>query len=206
MDLLDEIKERITIEDILAEQGIYLRKGRCCCPLHGGDNPSSFSVRNGVFHCFACGDSGDVISLVQKLNGMDFREAVRYLERKAGIPEDENQHIITKSKKTRVTHAKTESGKEDEDEILDLLIRLWEKVLKRLNEDLKKGRINLPQYYAQQQLAEYRLSILDEMSIYENYYKNRRKKDGQKTNESESSRGIWNVGEGRTDTRRNGKA
>jgi DNA primase len=87
MSLVDEIKNRVTVEDILSEQGIELRRGRCRCPLHGGDNPTSFSVRDGLFHCFACGESGDVISLVQKLYGFDFKEALRHLAHKAGISE-----------------------------------------------------------------------------------------------------------------------
>lgn len=49
--------------------GVELRRGRCACPLHGGDNQEAFSVANGKgWHCFTgdCG-SGDGVELVRRL-------------------------------------------------------------------------------------------------------------------------------------------
>ena len=48
---IEKIKSLISIEDILADEGITLKSGRCMCPLHNGKNPTSFSVKNDYFHC-----------------------------------------------------------------------------------------------------------------------------------------------------------
>jgi hypothetical protein len=58
------------VETLAAEYaGVQLRRGRCACPIHGGDNPDAFSVANGKgWHCFTgeCG-SGDGVDLVRRL-------------------------------------------------------------------------------------------------------------------------------------------
>lgn len=58
------------VESLAADYaGVELRRGRCACPLHGGDNPDAFSVANGKgWHCFTgdCG-SGDGVELVRRL-------------------------------------------------------------------------------------------------------------------------------------------
>src|SRR5690606_40122770 len=50
------------------------------CPFHDERTPS-FHVRPqvGLWHCFGCGEGGDVISFVQKIDGLGFAEAVEYL-------------------------------------------------------------------------------------------------------------------------------
>jgi DNA primase len=56
------------------------------CPFHGEKTPS-FHVHpdRGFFKCFGCGEGGDVIAFVQKLENVPFPEAVRMLATKAGI-------------------------------------------------------------------------------------------------------------------------
>lgn len=185
---VDEIKVRISVEEILADEGISLKGGRCRCPLHDGDNPTSFSVsKDGqTFFCFACNESGDVISLTQRLYRLEFKEAVRFLAQKAGISDIDFDEPVSPRIEPREIDW-DEHFEKQEDETLELLIRLWERVLKRLDEDLRDGKIGLSKYYADQQWAEYQLSKLDELSIWRNYEKNRRKKtDGKKVKGFES--------------------
>lgn len=179
MSVLDEIKDRIAIEDILAEQGILLKRGRCRCPLHGGENPTSFSVsKDGqVFFCFSCGRGGDVVSLVKELYRLDFKDALKYLAQKAGIAEVSFDEPVYLKTSTRKRHMKQHTRLKGEHDALALSIRRWEKALKQLEEDLKSGKISLSKYYADQQLAEHRLSRLDEESILRNYERNMRRKE-----------------------------
>jgi len=57
----------------------------CKCPLHGGDNPTSFSVYTDGegrqrWHCFSgCQTGGDAIEFVQRWKGLDFTEALKWL-------------------------------------------------------------------------------------------------------------------------------
>lgn len=86
---IDEVKQRINIADIVADHvtlksaGIDSLKG--LCPFHDERSPS-FHVRPalGYYHCFGCGESGDAIAFLQRLDHLTFVEAVERLAAKAG--------------------------------------------------------------------------------------------------------------------------
>jgi DNA primase len=87
---INAVRERVSIEEIIGSQ-IALRPsgaGRLkgLCPFHDEKTPS-FNVNsaNGYFHCFGCGESGDAIGFVQKIEGLSFREAIERLARQLGI-------------------------------------------------------------------------------------------------------------------------
>jgi len=53
---------------------------RSRCPLHKGDNPSSFSINKwGKFRCFSCGERGDMAGLLMRLHGIGFKQAKELL-------------------------------------------------------------------------------------------------------------------------------
>lgn len=59
---------------------------RCACPIHKGDNPTSFAVfPNNRFYCFACNESGDIIKFVMEQENLTFYEAVDKLADAFGI-------------------------------------------------------------------------------------------------------------------------
>ncbi|RRC96487.1 DNA primase [Schaalia canis] len=84
------VREASRIEDIVGEHvtlrsaGMDSLKG--LCPFHDERTPS-FHVRPsmGMWHCFGCGEGGDIISFVQRINHMSFTEAVEMLAQKTGI-------------------------------------------------------------------------------------------------------------------------
>jgi DNA primase len=84
------VKERSSIEDVVREHvtlrpaGVGSLKG--LCPFHDEKSPS-FTVRPtvGAYHCFGCGEGGDVISFVQKVEHLTFTEAVERLAAKVGM-------------------------------------------------------------------------------------------------------------------------
>ena len=75
---LDALRAIVTIPAVLAKYGVPITGRRTRCPIHGGDNPTAFSVTDDGqrFHCFACGAGGDVFELVKRLDGCDFALAV----------------------------------------------------------------------------------------------------------------------------------
>lgn len=82
-DITARIKEQADIVQIIGEHVDLKRSGirfLGLCPFHGEKTPS-FSVHGGqqFFHCFGCGESGDVFSFVMKHQNLDFPEAVRLL-------------------------------------------------------------------------------------------------------------------------------
>ena len=75
------IKETADIVQIIGECIELKRSGTRylgLCPFHGEKTPS-FSVHSGqqFFHCFGCGESGDVFSFVMKYHNLDFPGAVK---------------------------------------------------------------------------------------------------------------------------------
>jgi len=89
-DDIAAVRERAPIEQIVGEHlalkpaGVGTLKG--LCPFHDERTPS-FNVRPSVgrYHCFGCGEGGDVIEFVMKLDGLSFVEAVEYLAPRAGV-------------------------------------------------------------------------------------------------------------------------
>lgn len=85
-DVTAHIKERADIVQVIGEQ-VDLKKSGArflgLCPFHGEKTPS-FSVHPGqqFFHCFGCGESGDVFSFIMKYQNVDFPEALRILAEK----------------------------------------------------------------------------------------------------------------------------
>jgi DNA primase len=80
--------------DIVRVIGEYVRLKRAgaqnysgLCPFHGEKTPS-FSVHASrqFFHCFGCGESGDVFKFLQRIENISFPEAVRLLAQKLGVP------------------------------------------------------------------------------------------------------------------------
>jgi hypothetical protein len=65
---------------ILERFGCKVKHGRCACPVHGGKNQSSFSVKNNMGYCH-CGWHGDSIALWMKLWDVDFVTAVKELNK-----------------------------------------------------------------------------------------------------------------------------
>lgn len=87
---IDQVRERARIDEIVGEQvalrpaGVGALKG--LCPFHDERTPS-FHVRpaQGYYHCFGCGQGGDVIKFVENVHHLSFTEAVQYLADKTGV-------------------------------------------------------------------------------------------------------------------------
>ena len=88
-DITARIKEEADIVQVIGECVDMKKSGTRflgLCPFHGEKTPS-FSVHSGqqFFHCFGCGESGDVFTFVMKYYGLDFPEAIKTLAGKYHI-------------------------------------------------------------------------------------------------------------------------
>ncbi len=101
MSQIDEIKERISIEELVSEYIELKRAGssfRALCPFHAEKTPSFYvSPSRRVFKCFGCGKSGDIFTFLQEIEGIEFKEALKRLADKAGV---ELEHINLKEEKS----------------------------------------------------------------------------------------------------------
>ena len=86
---VDEVKARVNIADVIGERvalkpaGVGSMKG--LCPFHDERSPS-FNVRPqvGYYHCFGCGESGDVYSFLRAMDHVSFTEAVERMAARVG--------------------------------------------------------------------------------------------------------------------------
>ncbi|MCD6153707.1 MAG: DNA primase [Syntrophobacterales bacterium] len=86
---IEEVKARANIVDVVSEYVTLKKTGRNfvgLCPFHREKTPSfTVNPEKQIFRCFGCGESGNTISFLMKMNNMSFPEAVRHLAGKLGI-------------------------------------------------------------------------------------------------------------------------
>lgn len=92
-DDIDRVRESTDIVNIIADYLPLKRTGINhvgLCPFHSEKTPSfTVSESKQFFHCFGCGEGGDVVSFIMKKENLDFPEAVKFLADKAGISLEE---------------------------------------------------------------------------------------------------------------------
>jgi DNA primase len=87
---IDALREQADIVEILSSYSNLKRSGghtfKGLCPFHSEKTPS-FTVDSakGLWHCFGCGEGGNVYHFVQKIETLSFPEAVEWLARKSGF-------------------------------------------------------------------------------------------------------------------------
>ncbi|HEY7451152.1 MAG TPA: DNA primase [Candidatus Limnocylindria bacterium] len=84
-----EIKSRLPVAEIVGETVQLKRAGstmKGLCPFHTEKTPSfTVSPERESWHCFGCGEHGDIFTFVMKRDGIDFREALNRLAERAGV-------------------------------------------------------------------------------------------------------------------------
>lgn len=140
---VEEIKERLSIEEIVGGYVKLERAGKnlkAKCPFHNEKTASFFvSPDRGSFYCFGCGAKGDLFSFVEKMEGLDFKGALKLLAERAGV---------------RLSHSRARAGEQDTRErlfaVLERAARFFESTLAQNAEAQKylTGRSIVPQTIA----------------------------------------------------------
>jgi DNA primase len=118
-----EIKDRLNIADVLSSY-IQLKKAgtnfKANCPFHSEKSASfMISPSKQIWHCFGCGEGGDIFSFVMKYENLDFAEALKLLAEKAGV----------ELPKYNKGNAKEEQYKDRLFQINDLAAKFYNKIL-----------------------------------------------------------------------------
>ncbi len=88
-DPIQQIKERIDIVELVKEYVVLKQAGsnfKAPCPFHKEKN-ASFMVSSPkqIWHCFGCGEGGDLFTFFTKIEGVEFKEALQILAQRAGV-------------------------------------------------------------------------------------------------------------------------
>lgn len=88
-ELIDEIRSKNDIVDVISQYVVLKRSGRNffgLCPFHKEKSPSfSVSPDKQIFHCFGCGVGGNVFHFISKIENISFIETLETLADKAGV-------------------------------------------------------------------------------------------------------------------------
>ena len=110
-EFLSTLKEKLNIIDVAGSYVTLERRGGtywACCPFHHEKTPSfAINEADQYYHCFGCGESGDVIKFVQAMENVEFIDSVKLLADRAGLqmPQtgfDSRQTVELKRKKDAV--------------------------------------------------------------------------------------------------------
>jgi len=91
MSVIDEVKDRIDIVEVIGESVKLRKSGKNYtgfCPFHPNKRTPAFAVfpESGTWRCFgACNEGGDIFSFIMKKDGWDFSETLRFLAERAGV-------------------------------------------------------------------------------------------------------------------------
>jgi DNA primase len=89
-DAIRTIRERASLAEVVSDVVALRRRGTRAvglCPFHAEKTPSfNVSEQDGFYHCFGCGEGGDVFTFVMKTQAVSFPEAVRLVAERFGLP------------------------------------------------------------------------------------------------------------------------
>jgi DNA primase len=89
IDQIEEVKQRADIVEIISSYLTVKKAGtnyKAVCPFHSEKSPSlMISQERQSFKCFGCGEGGDVITFIEKIEGLDFYNALKQLAERVGV-------------------------------------------------------------------------------------------------------------------------
>ena len=88
-ELVQQIKERLDIVDIISEQVVLKKRGNNywgLCPFHKDKNPSfCVTPHLGIYKCFSCGEAGDALKFIMKTRNIEFKDLIIELAERFGL-------------------------------------------------------------------------------------------------------------------------
>jgi DNA primase len=89
-DAKEQIRSRVDLAQLVGETVALKPAGRGqlkgLCPFHAERTPSfHVHVDRGFFYCFGCGAKGDAFEFVMRTQGLEFRDALRFLGERVGV-------------------------------------------------------------------------------------------------------------------------
>lgn len=116
-EFIDEVLSKNDIVDVISRYVTLSRRGNnywACCPFHMEKTPSMSVKQDGqFFKCFGCGEGGNVISFLMKIENIEFLQALEILCKNAGMQmptlEESNEMMAKKKLRDRLLNIVTDS-------------------------------------------------------------------------------------------------
>jgi len=116
-ELIERIRDTIDIVDVVSRY-VNLRKTGSnyvgLCPFHNEKTPSfTVSETKNLFHCFGCGEGGDLITFIMKKENLSFVESIKFLADMYNIPvdiSDNSSYSEAKKEKEKIYKINREAG------------------------------------------------------------------------------------------------
>ena len=87
--VLQEIKDKLDVAEVIGSYITIKKAGvnfKAVCPFHSEKSPSLVvSPQKQIWHCFGCGEGGDVFGFVMRYENLEFRDALKLLATRAGV-------------------------------------------------------------------------------------------------------------------------
>ncbi len=103
---IQRVREANDLVDVFSERVPLKQRGRdywCCCPFHQEKTPScKVDPSTQLWHCFGCGEGGDVYKFIEKIDDLEFPDAVRYLARRGNVEIAETRGGMPQGRKARL--------------------------------------------------------------------------------------------------------
>lgn len=116
--IIEEIKSRSDIVKVISDYIKVQQSGinyKGLCPFHGEKTPSFYiNTSKQIYKCFGCGEGGDVINFVMKIENLEFMDAVKLLAKDCGIEINTNmdeQSKIRMEKVKKIQDINTEAAR-----------------------------------------------------------------------------------------------
>jgi DNA primase len=103
-----EVKDRLNIADVIGGYLPLKKAGvnfKTTCPFHNEKTPSfNVNVPKQIWHCFGCGEGGDVFTFVMRYENLDFKSALKLLAEKAGVnlPTYQPKNLVEEQEKAQL--------------------------------------------------------------------------------------------------------
>lgn len=101
-DVIEEIKSRCDIVNVISNYINIKPSGanyKGLCPFHGEKTPSFYiNTSKQIYKCFGCGEGGDIINFIMRIENLDFMDAVKLLANRCGIEINTNVDESTKER------------------------------------------------------------------------------------------------------------
>ena len=105
-DKIEEIKSRSDIVKVISDYIKVQQSGanyKGLCPFHGEKTPSFYiNTSKQIYKCFGCGEGGDVINFIMKIENLEFMDAVKLLAKDCGVEINTNMDAQSKIRMEKI--------------------------------------------------------------------------------------------------------